>query len=88
MAGAPLTKRELEDLLDAQTQTILTAVDERLLPIRSDIGELKTSMNKLVNTLDAFLKRLTTLEDGFEAVKYELNRIKTFLKEKLDFEPE
>ncbi|OHA48604.1 MAG: hypothetical protein A2806_00390 [Candidatus Terrybacteria bacterium RIFCSPHIGHO2_01_FULL_48_17] len=99
MADSPFSKKELEELLGAQTDTILEAVDERLRGFRFEVNarfdkvdarlaNLEEKMERLVTTLDAFLKRLTTLEDEFEAVKYELNRVKTFLKEKMGFEPE
>ncbi|MFH1462316.1 MAG: hypothetical protein ABIG08_01265 [bacterium] len=88
-------KTNIEKFLDAQTKTILNAVDEKLsinrIVILADVDkklekmELRISqkIEKLTTTLDKFLKRMTDIENEFEIMKYDLNRVKTVVKEKL-----
>ena len=42
--------------------------------------------DKLTNTLDKFLKRMTDMEDEFTIMRNDLNRVKKVLKEKLGVE--
>ena len=41
------------------------------------------SLNELTKTLDKFLKRMTDMEDEFEFMKADINRMKTVIREKL-----
>ena len=89
-------EKVFNELLSKQAETILDAVEshvrtsekrvaEEIQEFRGEITTLTSKINDLVGTLDAFLKRTTTAEDEFNAIKYELNQVKVFLKEKLDF---
>lgn len=75
-----LTIKEIEKLLNQQTVVILGAVDEKLKKTELKIDK---KIDKLTTTIDRFLKRLTDTEDEFTAIKADLKRIKTILKEKL-----
>lgn len=91
----PIKLRDVEKLLDNQTRVILSAVDERLsvnkITIISEIDKKLVKMeiridqkfDKLTSTLDNFLKRLTDMEDEFEIMKFDLNRMKKVIREKL-----
>ena len=82
-----LTVNEIEKLLNQQTVVILNAVDQRVLRLEKRLNktEVKTNQNfnRLIMTLDRFLKRLTDIEDEFEAMKLDINRMKKVIKEKL-----
>ena len=90
-----LTKRDIERLLSQQTTVILKAVDERLgvrevsliseMEKRFDHTEKRfgDKLDKLMTTLDRFLKRLTDFEDEFQLLKREVSRIKAAIREKL-----
>ena len=77
----------IEKLLNAQTLTILSAVDEKLAKQDRKMEQMEDrfskKLDKLITTLDKFLKRMTDMEDEFEIMKHDLNRVKTVLKEKL-----
>ncbi len=47
---------------------------------------INQKFDKLTSTLDRFLKRLTDLEDEFEIMKLDLNRMKRVIREKLGVE--
>lgn len=55
-------------------------IDKRLEKIEIQINE---KFNRLITTLDKFLKRITDLEDEFEIMKMDINRMKRVIKEKL-----
>ena len=82
-----LSLRGIEKLLNAQTLTILSAVDEKLAKQDRKMEQMEDrfskKLDKLTTTLDKFLKRMTDMEDEFEIMKHDLNRVKTVLKEKL-----
>jgi poly-D-alanine transfer protein DltD len=93
-----LTLKEIEKLLSQQTKVILNAVDERLakteLRILNTVDQklVKTELriarkiDRLTTTLDKFLKRLTDIEDEFEIMKADINRLKRIIGEKLGVE--
>jgi len=82
-----ITKKEIETLLSQQTGVILDAADIKLSTLEKRIGRLEIKMdqrfNQLINTLDKFLKKLSDLEDEFEAMKMDVNRLKKIVREKL-----
>lgn len=93
-----LTAKEIEKLLHQQTVVILNAVDQKLLKNQRYTGYRISSLEKrldkmeirinqkidrLTTTLDKFLKRLTNIEDEFEAIKLDINRLKKVIREKL-----
>lgn len=95
-----LTKSDLEQLLGEQTKVILGAVDEKFVKVEADIAVLQSdvrdtrsrldkieeSIAHLADTLDAFLKRLTTHEEEFEILKSEMQTIKDVLKNKFQID--
>ena len=93
-----LTSKEIEKLLSQQTKVILNAVDERLtkteLRLLNNVDQKIVKMelrigqkiDKLTTTLDRFLKRLTSIEDEFEIMKADINRLKKIIREKLGVE--
>ena len=70
----------MENLLLEQTDVILSAVDEKLA--RSE-ARVNAKIEKLIGTVDKFLKRLTDVETEFEMMKADVNRIKKVIREKL-----
>ena len=78
-----LTLRETEKLLNNQTLVILSAVEEKLEKSEERINQ---KIERLIDTLDKFLKRTTDLEEEFELMKHDLNRIKRIVQEKLGVE--
>jgi len=82
-----LTTNKIEKLLNQQTVAILNAVDQKLLKLEKRLNKMEVrtnqNFNRLITTLDKFLKRLTNIEDEFEAMKLGINRMKKIIKEKL-----
>ena len=54
---------------------------------RLEIMEIRINqkIDRLTTTLDKFLKRLTDMEDEFEIMKLDINRLKKIIREKLGF---
>ncbi|MDO8516084.1 MAG: hypothetical protein Q7S28_02430 [bacterium] len=78
------TNKDIEQLLRDQTAVILESVEtivEKRLSVFED--RFNHKIDRLVTTLDAFLKRLTDTEQEFTFMKNEIDRIKAVLKEKL-----
>ena len=87
--------RGVEKLLNQQTSVILNAVDEKLKINKIDILagvdqklvkmeiRINQKFNRLITTLDKFLKRLTDIEDEMEIIKLDINRLKKVVREKL-----
>ena len=75
--------KDIENILHDQTQVILSAVDERL---EKNEERINKKNEKLIDTLDKFLKRTTDLEDEFEMMKHDLNRVKRIIQQKLGVE--
>ena len=77
---------------------ILSAVDKRLRvteiklisvmdeKIRKSEERINKKIDKLITTVDKFLTRLIRIEDEFEAMKLDINRLKTVIREKLGVE--
>lgn len=78
-----LTNKEVEKLLSRQTVVILNAADEKLRKMEFRINQ---KIDRLTTTLDKFLKRLTDIEDEFEMMKADINRMKKVIREKLGVE--
>ena len=82
-----LTASEIEKLLNQQTVVILNAVDQKILRMEKRLNKMEIKMNQnfnhLITTLDRFLKRLTNMEDEFELMKLDINRLKKIIREKL-----
>ena len=91
--GDVITKKVLEAMFEQYQASLLEAVSfgfeqariERS-EIRAEIVDLKKSINNLTNTLDHFLKRLTTNEEEFTILKAEVNLLKKIVKDKLGVE--
>lgn len=79
--------KNIEKLLDQQTTVILSAVDEKITGLEKRISKLEIKVDQrfdqLITTLDKFLKRLTDMEDEFEMMKLDINRLKKVIREKL-----
>ena len=79
--------KDVEKLLDKQTTVILSAVDVKIKSLEKRMEQMELRLNqkfdRLVTTLDKFLKRLTDIEDELEIVKLDINRLKKVIKEKL-----
>ena len=77
-----LTDRKI-DLLDKR----MDMFEVRLQAVEIRIDKMETRINqkldRLTTTLDKFLKRMTDMEDEFEIMKHDLNRVKKVISEKL-----
>ena len=94
-AKSNIEVKKIEKLLNQQTNIILSAVDEKLIATKIGIlasvdqklAKMETRINqkfdKLITTLDKFMKRLTDMEDEMEMMKLDINRIKKVVREKL-----
>jgi chromosome segregation ATPase len=82
----------LEDSIDAKITKAVddlsevigqfsSRVDERFNKVEKDIAELKESHNRLMDTLDAFLKRLDDIEVNNAARDRQLERLETWIKQ-------
>lgn len=78
-----ITLKKIEELLSQQTLVILGAVDEKLAKMELKINQ---KIDRLINTLDRFLKRVTDVETEFEMMRIDINRMKKIIKEKLGVE--
>lgn len=95
IAKSDIQVRKIEKLLNQQTTVILSAVDERLIANKIDIlasvdqkltkmeARINQKFDKLITTLDKFLKRLANIEDEMEIIKFDINRLKKVIREKL-----
>ena len=59
---------------------ILAEVDKKLLRMEVRINQ---KFDKLTTTIDKFLVRLAKMEDEFEVMKLDINRLKKVIREKL-----
>ncbi len=78
--GVDLRFDKVNEKSAQQTVLILSAVDDKLERMELRIDK---KIDKLTNTLDAFLKRLTIQEDEFEMMKLDINRMKGVIKDRL-----
>jgi len=81
-----LTKKGLEKMLDVYQASILEAVNTGFEEARKERVEIRESINHLVTTLDAFLKRLTAHEDEFTILRAEVSMMKSIFKSKFGIE--
>lgn len=91
-----LTKQDLEEIgkvVDTRLSPVrdemkigFVSVQQNIKEIKSDVEALREQIQSLTITLDKFLKRLTDREEGFAILKTEVDKIKSFLKEKFDVE--
>lgn len=72
--------KKIENLLHDQTLEILSAVEERILKSEERVNK---KIEKLTEAIDSFLKRTLDLEDEFEMMKIDLNRVKQVIRTKL-----
>ena len=75
--------KEIKKLLDQQTTVILTAVDEKISKMEI---RFSNKIDRLIDTIDKFLKRLTDVETEFDVIKADINRMKKVIREKLGVE--
>ena len=83
MAEETLTKKDIQELLAEQTTVILDAVDEKIENLDT---KFTGKLDKLITTLDNFLKRMTDIEDELTMMRNDINKIKKTIKDKLGVE--
>lgn len=96
-----ITKRDLEDILDKKLEqyqktiveavdfkfsTLETHIDQRLQKVESEISDLRSEIRRLTITLDNFVKMMTDYKEEFTILKGEVDKIKSFIKEKFGVE--
>lgn len=68
----------------------MIVLEKRIVALEERIDKMEIGINekfdRLITTLDRFLKRLTDLEDEFKAMKADINRLKKIIREKLGVE--
>ena len=74
---------QIEQRLAEQTTVILDAVDEKIKNLDVKFTE---KLDKLITTLDGFLKRMTDMEEEFAMMRNDINRMKKVIREKLGVE--
>ena len=74
---------QIEQLLTEQTAVILDAVDDRFRAVNRRLSKLDQHYERLLRTLNSFLKRVTDIEEEFTFMKEDLKRVKAVLREKL-----
>lgn len=97
---ADITKKEIEELLSAQTETMLDAVDgklvkiddrlmqidDRLMQMENEMREVRTAIKELTITVDNLLKRITDYEGELTIMRAKLDKVTAFIKEKFGVE--
>ncbi len=78
-----VTKGYLDKALKEYSATIIEAVNFGFEKNKKEHEEFKDRMDKLVNTLDKFLKHLMDFNDEFKIVKARLAKVEKILEEKL-----
>lgn len=74
-----ITKKDLQGMANG----IIDAVDLRFRKVEQRMDLFDEKLDKLITTLDRFLKQLSDFKDEFVILKSEVDRIKNVLKEKL-----
>ncbi|MBI2023135.1 hypothetical protein HYT01_01040 [Candidatus Giovannonibacteria bacterium] len=64
----------------------MALVRQDITEIKQDLNGLREQIQSLTVTLDKFLKRLTDREEEFIILKSEVDKIKSFIKEKFGVE--
>ena len=82
-SNRPLTEAQIEELLSQQTSIILDAVDERFRTVNRRLSKLDGQYERLLRTLNKFLKQVTDLQEEFTFMKEDLKRVKAVIREKL-----
>lgn len=83
------TDKKLEkiELRLGKLEMRLAGLEARMGEVEIGLGKMETELNKkfdrLVTTLDRFLKRMSDLDDEFTMMKADINRLKVIIKEKL-----
>ena len=98
---AELTKKDLEAVLDTKfgqyQKSIIEAVDfkfaslevhmdQRFEALEGRVSKLEESNNRLAILLEDFLKKMTDYKEEFTILKSEVDKIKSFIKEKFGVE--
>ena len=87
-------KKETSEKLTNVEESIRIDMSEKLINTEESLKKeiLKTEerinqkIDELITTLDSFLKRMSIMEDEFEMMKADINRMKRIIKEKLGVE--
>ena len=61
----------------------MDAVDDRFRAVNRRLSKLDQQYERLLRTLNSFLKRVTDIEEEFTFMKEDLKRVKAVLREKL-----
>lgn len=77
--------KQLQDF-EERNNAHFYVIETRLGNLGQRMEEFDRKLDRLMNTLDAFLKRLTDFDDEFTILKAEVDLIKDILKEKLGVE--
>ncbi|MDO8676926.1 MAG: hypothetical protein Q7K16_04790 [Candidatus Azambacteria bacterium] len=84
-----LTKQDLdaiEVILDKKLSLNLTPVYEEIHELSNDVKALREQIQQLTITLDKFVKMMSDYKEEFTILKGEVDKIKSFIKEKFGVE--
>lgn len=88
-----ITKKDLEqyqkaiiEAMDFRFNTLEVHFDQRLQKVESEISDLRSEIRRLTITLDNFVKMMTDYKEEFTILKGEVDKIKSFIKEKFGVE--
>ena len=88
-----ITKKDLEqyqkaiiEAMDFRFNTLETHFDQKLQKVESEISDLRSEIRRLTITLDNFVKMMTDYKEEFIILKGEVDKIKSFIKEKFGVE--
>ncbi|MBI2023615.1 hypothetical protein HYT01_03580 [Candidatus Giovannonibacteria bacterium] len=88
-----LTKQDLdaiEGVLDkklmAYQGAIIEAVDFKFQKLEKRMDSFDTKLDKLTSVLEDFLKQMSDMKEEFTILKAEVDKIKSFIKEKFGVE--
>lgn len=78
----PITKKDLEELAG----TIISAMDFKFQKLEGRMDEFDRKLDRLTTTLDNFVKQMSDYKEEFILLKGEVDKIKSFIKEKFGVE--
>lgn len=74
MTETAATRKDIDEVIGI-LHTFIQQVDDRFSRVERDIADLKTSHNRLINTIDGFVARIERYETELAARDSQLERL-------------
>ncbi|HEU4965865.1 MAG TPA: hypothetical protein VFT53_00100 [Candidatus Saccharimonadales bacterium] len=74
MTETAATRKDIDEVIGI-LHTFIQQVDDRFSRVERDIADLKTSHNRLINTIDGFVARIDRYETELAARDSQLERL-------------